>query len=83
MKPRTMSKSIKNKVWRVGKDDVGRPILQWKADEIAATDHTPDTADPLGRTFNMLKCLEVPGLTLANEVESNVDGRNPYDNDLD
>ena len=83
MKPRTMNNSIKNKIWRVGKDDVGRPILQWNADEIAAADHSPDAVDQLGRTFNMLKRLEVPGLTLANEVESNVDGRNPYDNDLD
>jgi hypothetical protein len=83
MKPRTMNNSIKNKIWRVGKDDVGRPILQWKADEIAAAGHTPDAVDPLGRTFNMLKRLEVPGLTLANEIESNVEGRDPYDNNLD
>ena len=83
MKPGTMNNRIRNKIWRVGKDDVGRPILQWDADGIAAAEHNMDAADPLGRTFNMLKRLDVPGLTLATEVDCDKAGRHPYDNDLD
>ena len=78
-----MSHPIKNKIWRIGKDDVGRPILQWDAEEIVAAEHNTGAVDPLGQTFNMLKRLEVPGLTLANEVDSHDEGWNPYDNDLD
>ena len=65
------------KEWVVGKDDIGHSVLEWKVDYRTTK---RQEADPLARTYDFLKRLEVPELALEDEVKKPaVDGRNPYD----
>ena len=67
------------KDWVISKDDVGRSILEWKLDPMRAKRME---SDPCARTYDFLKRLEAPDLTLEEEAgQPNVSSRrgfNPY-----
>jgi hypothetical protein len=63
------------KDWVVGRDDVGHSVLEWKVDYRATK---RQEGDPLAKTFDFLKRLDVPDLTLEDEQKPE-SGRNPYD----
>ena len=62
------------KDWVVGRDDVGHTVLEWKVDYRATK---RQDADPLAKTYDFLKRLDVPDLAIENEDSKS--GRNPYD----
>jgi hypothetical protein len=67
------------KNWIIGKDDVGRSVLEWQVDHHTAT---RQESDPLARTYDFLRRLEVPDLELiddSGEISDTASGRNPYD----
>jgi hypothetical protein len=65
------------KEWIIGKDDVGRSVLEWKVDYRATKRRE---SDPLARTYDFLKQLDVPDLELQDDDrKAKVEGRNPYD----
>jgi len=65
------------KNWVIGKDDVGRAVLEWKVDYRAAK---RQESDPLARTYDFLNRLEVPDLSLEDDQrKAKTEGRNPYD----
>ena len=66
------------KEWSIGTDDIGRAVLEWKVD-LRTTER--QKADPLARTYDFLKRLDVPNLALEDDAQS-ADGRNPYDTDV-
>ena len=74
-----MAHQQKSKIWHVGEDDVGRPVLLWDADSINGSEARRDEHDPLAQTFNFLKRLDVPNLELESETEDG--SRNQYDSD--
>lgn len=62
------------KDWVVGRDEIGHSVLEWKVDHRATM---RQESDPLEKTYDFLKRLDVPDLALEKEeLES---GRNPYD----
>jgi hypothetical protein len=64
------------KDWAIGKDDLGRSVLEWKVDHR----HTKrQELDPCARTYDFLQKLSVPDLTLADEPPAHRHGLNPYD----
>jgi hypothetical protein len=65
--------------WIIGRDDTGRPILEWKVDY---RDTERVESDPLARTYDFLKRLESPDLTLEDDDERSATGRNPYDSGI-
>ncbi len=67
----------KNKSWHVGEDGKGRTMLVWDTDSRRAEDTPEDDRDPLAQTYNFLKALDVPELTIENEEDDG--SRNPYD----
>jgi hypothetical protein len=75
----TMKNQQNPRIWHVGEDDVGRPVLLWDADASGNAEATCDEHDPLAQTFNFLNRLDVPNLQL--EGEPNDDSRDPYDSD--
>jgi hypothetical protein len=65
------------KDWVIGKDDVGRAVLEWKVDYRATK---RQESDPLARTYDFLKRLDVPDLELQDDGRNGqAEGRNPYD----
>ena len=66
------------KDWVISKDDVGRSVLEWKLDPMRAKRMEED---PCARTYDFLKRLESPELTLEEEPKkpSPEGGFNPYD----
>ena len=65
------------KDWVIGKDDVGRAVLEWKVDYRATK---RQESDPLARTYDFLKRLDVPDLELQDDgSKARTEGRNPYD----
>jgi len=56
----------KKKEWIVSKDDVGRSTLKWNVDPVATSEIQEDT-DPLAKTYNFLRRLELPALSLESE----------------
>ena len=66
------------KDWVISKDDVGRSVLEWKLDPMRAKRMEED---PCARTYDFLKRLESPELTLEEEPTkpSPAAGFNPYD----
>ena len=66
------------KDWVITKDDVGRSVLEWKLDPMRAKRMEQD---PCARTYDFLKRLETPDLTLEEEATkpSPEGGFNPYD----
>ena len=75
MTARTMKKPMKIKDWRIGTDDVGRPVLLWNPN---SRDPAEDEQDPLAQTFDFLQRLDVPELALAADNDDS--NRDPYDN---
>lgn len=66
------------KDWVIGKDEVGRAVLEWKIDPRRAKRME---SDPCARTYDLLNTLEVPTLSLEDEAPSGRSGRSfdPYD----
>jgi hypothetical protein len=65
------------KDWVIGKDDVGRSVLEWKVDHRATK---RQESDPLARTYDFLKRLDVPDLEIQDdERKASAKGRDPYD----
>jgi hypothetical protein len=65
------------KDWVVGQDDVGQAILEWKVDSRYTG---REDSDPLARTYDFLKRLDVPDLSLEVEVDAGGnEGCDPYD----
>ena len=67
------------KDWVISKDDVGRSVLEWKLDPMRAKRMEED---PCARTYDFLKRLESPELTLEEEPQKKPrpeGGFNPYD----
>ena len=62
-------KQKKTKIWHIGDDDSGRTVLQWDTNSRLATETIPEDQDPLAQTFNLLKRLELPELTLESEPD--------------
>ena len=62
------------KDWTVGRDDIGHSVLEWKVDYRATK---RQESDPSAKTYDFLKRLETPDLTL--EDEDSKSGCNPYD----
>ncbi len=74
-----MTDKKKPKLWHVGEDDVGRPMLKWDAGSSKAAADIPDDEDPLAQTFNYLKRLDVSNLELEHDADEG--SRDPYDSD--
>ena len=69
------------KDWVIGKDDAGRAVLEWKVDPMRAKRMEQD---PCARTYDLLKALDAPNLTLEEERPPTVPSQpsfNPYDHD--
>jgi hypothetical protein len=67
------------KNWVIGKDEVGRSVLEWKPDPIRAK-HAE--SDPNARTYDFLKRLDHPDLSLEDDgrkAPRAKPGFNPYD----
>lgn len=64
------------KEWAIGKDDLGRSVLEWKLEDESVRRLE---ADPLARTYDFLQKLEAPDLTLEDEPATHGGGGNPYD----
>ena len=65
------------KEWVIGRDDTGRSVLEWKVDYRATK---RQESDPLARTYDFLKRLDVPDLELQDDGrKARAEGRNPYD----
>jgi hypothetical protein len=65
------------KDWVIGKDEVGRSVLEWKLDPMRAKRMEED---PCAETYDFLKRLESPELKLEEEPKkpSPKGGFNPY-----
>jgi hypothetical protein len=66
------------KDWVIGKDDVGRAVLEWQVDPMRAKRMEQD---PCARTYDLLKALDAPDLTLEEASVSPRPSFNPYDHD--
>lgn len=68
------------KDWVIGKDDVGRAVLEWKVHPLRAKRME---SDPCARTYDLLNQLEVPELTLEDDSSSGQSSHSfdPYDHD--
>jgi hypothetical protein len=66
------------KDWVIGKDEVGRAVLEWTVDHIRAK---RQESDPCARTYDFLERLKSPELTLEDESRpaSPTTSCNPYD----
>lgn len=67
----------KNAHWVVGTDEVGQPTLQWAVGGELIDIDTPDP-DPLARTYNFLRRLDVDGLALAEDKATDDTSYDPY-----
>ena len=68
------------KAWVLGQDEVGRSVLEWKADPFRAKRLEEDAND---RTYDFLKRLDHPELEIADDPKKASPPRpamNPYDN---
>ena len=67
------------KDWVLGQDEVGRSVLEWKADPMRAKRMEED---PSARTYDFLKRLEHPELAIEEERKKTASrpAINPYDN---
>ena len=68
------------KDWVVGQDHIGHAVLEWKVDHRVTK---RQETDPLARTYDFLKRLDLPDLVLEDDAKTDpkkaADGRNPYD----
>jgi hypothetical protein len=66
------------KHWVMGRDEVGRSVLEWKPDPIRVQ---REESDPNARTYDFLKRLDHPDLAVEDDPKK-ARGRpaiNPYD----
>jgi len=68
------------KNWVMGKDEVGRSVLEWKPDPIRAK--RMEESDPNARTYDFLNRLDHPDLAIEDDPKkpSARPAINPYDN---
>ena len=71
------------KNWVIGKDEVGRSVLEWKPDPIRVK---RGESDPNARTYDFLNRLEHPDLAIEDDRKSKkpqrpTRGFNPYERD--
>ena len=69
------------KNWVIGKDEVGRSVLEWKPDPIRAK---REESDPNARTYDFLNRLDHPDLALEDDGKKPARPSrsfNPYDHD--
>ena len=65
------------KDWVIGKDDVGRAVLEWKVDPARAKRME---SDPCAQTYDFLKQLTLPDLSLEEDSgKRSAPSFNPYD----
>jgi hypothetical protein len=66
------------KDWVVGKDEIGRSVLEWKVDSLRLR---RTESDPCARTYNFLNRLDAPDLALEESPRTRGPARgfNPYD----
>ena len=57
-------RSAPRKNWVIGKDEVGRSVLEWKVDYRHAK---RQESDPCARTYDFLQRLETPELALEED----------------
>ena len=70
-------RSAPRRDWVVAKDDVGRPVLEWRVDPRATG---REGSDPNAQTYDFLKRLDVADLEILEDTgTSGAGGRNPYD----
>ena len=71
-------RNSQRKDWVIGKDDVGRSVLEWKVDYRATKRRE---SDPSARTYDFLQSLDSPELSLADDYRPSTRGTglNPYD----
>ena len=67
--------NVKKKEWVVSKDDVGRATLKWNVDP-NETAEIEENSDPLAKTYNFLRRLELPELHLEGDYQE--EEHNPY-----
>ena len=67
------------KNWVITKDDVGRSVLEWQPDPVRAKRMEED---PCARTYDFLKRLEHPELSIEEDRKKPASrpAINPYDN---
>ena len=66
--------------WVIAKDDTGRAVLEWKVESRTAR---RGESDPLARTYDLLKRLDVPDLELEDDKHrAKTEGRNPYESGM-
>jgi hypothetical protein len=69
------------KNWVIGKDEVGRSVLEWKPDPIRAKRME---SDPNARTYDFLDRLDHPDLAIEPDAKKQArakPGFNPYERD--
>ena len=65
------------KDWAIGKDEVGRAVLEWKVDAMRLR---RTESDPCARTYDFLNRLDAPDLALEEGPAARAArGFNPYD----
>jgi hypothetical protein len=66
------------KDWVIGKDEVGRAVLEWKVDSLRLR---RTESDPCARTYDFLDRLNAPDLALEDGpvTRGAVRGFNPYE----
>ena len=67
------------KDWVLARDDIGRSVLEWKVDHRVTK---RQETDPLARTYDFLKRLDVPDLEIQDDQSKSAKGRNPYDSGI-
>lgn len=68
-------RKIPRRDWVIGKDDVGRAVLEWRPDALRAR---RQESDPCARTYDFLERLDVADLELVEDA-ANSRNFNPYD----
>lgn len=63
-------KSGANAIGKVDHDDLGNAVWNWRVDVPARREDDP--------TIDLLQCLDVDGLSLEDEAESEEENFNPY-----
>jgi hypothetical protein len=62
--------------WVIGKDDVGRAVLEWRPDPLRAR---RQESDPCARTYDFLERLDLGNLELEEDARKASRACNPYD----
>lgn len=62
--------------WVIGRDDVGRAVLEWRPDPLRAR---RQESDPCARTYDFLEKLDLGDLELEEDARQASRSCNPYD----